>query len=63
MNQNWEYRVEDLPTKNMSNAQIIAERSAATNFLNQLGSQGWELVAIQGNGVWGVYAYLKRPKP
>jgi hypothetical protein len=45
--QHYEYRV----------VSIFGLRTKTTKILNELGADGWELVAV-----WAVWHYLKRPK-
>jgi hypothetical protein len=48
MKQTWEYQV------------IAANPNQLMSQMNKLGAEGWELVAVSGDGP--VFAYLKRPK-
>jgi hypothetical protein len=48
MKQTWEYQV------------ITANPNQLMSQMNKLGAEGWELVAVSGDGP--VFAYLKRPQ-
>lgn len=46
---NWEYHIEEVPSYFNSINGCICEGDISIERLNELGSKGWELAAIQSN--------------
>lgn len=63
--QKWEYRALRIPDGRPSGGrkpELNARRSGSQETLNQLGEEGWELVAVRNDTDGEPVFYLKRPK-
>ena len=62
----WEYRALRIPDRRMAGARagdVRARKSGAQDVLNELGAEGWELIAVRGvEATADPVFYFKRPK-
>jgi hypothetical protein len=61
----WEYRWVVIPG-NLGKMKVDGQKIQAYDYVNQLGGQGWELVAVEqsfpGSGISDYILFFKRPK-
>lgn len=63
--QKWEYRALRIPDRRQTGARerdLRARRSGSQEVLNQIGAEGWELVAVRNDSASDPVFYFKRPK-